>query len=562
MDELPETFCFLPFSHISIDTDGKAKLCCSTHEHICSETRPMSLHIDTFAEIWNSGYMQDVRHKMLRGQPVAPCFRCYYKESLGDVSLRMYENRKAFRFTGLSSPGEIYRYAFEMVDDHSGYVPAPLSLNLWLGNRCNLKCRMCNGRLSSKIAADKLHAGWSHTEYHWNRVATLLPVLAPGVRYTGFSDLLNTNEKAYRRIQAEAGAAMFLPGNGDPLTEIYVSGLLEIEGKRELAILIDEKPIFTDSITTAYWQRRVPLPYNLGRDGAKIRITTDTAGEGLGITDLVVGTSGPRPTTDGEQFVTRLPETSSWAENRDLLISEIFAAPEKLREINLAGGEPLLIPHTVPMLEKLVDDGHSQNIEIFISTNGTIFSRRIVSLLKEFRSSCLGFSIDAVGPLLEYIRHPSKWETIKKNLLDYQEMGIYVAVLPTLQAYNVFGLVEIARFCNSHEIEFHFSNVLFYPRFLSFDMLPNSVIAQAVQEWEHYRDHECKENHRNEVEVLLSALRRPRPENRLELQEKFIEFTIELDRDRGQTLELAEPRLYAHFPFSANGAVVASRSIA
>src|SRR5258707_10772837 len=44
--------------------------------------------------------------------------------------------------------------------DSSGNMPFPSALHLWLGNHCNLKCRMCSPMFSSRIAADGVHAAW------------------------------------------------------------------------------------------------------------------------------------------------------------------------------------------------------------------------------------------------------------------------------------------------------------------------------------------------------------------------------------------------------------------
>ena len=46
------------------------------------------------------------------------------------------------------------------------------------------------------------------------------------------------------------------------------------------------------------------------------------------------------------------------------------------------------------------------------------------------------------------------------------------------------------------------------------------------------------------MKFVLSALSLARPADVSDLQEEFIAFTNDLDRDRGQTLEVAEPRLY------------------
>ena len=59
------TFCVLPWIHLATETTGQVKLCCKTRLHI---KRPdgtdYRLGRESFAEAWNSPYMQDVRKKI------------------------------------------------------------------------------------------------------------------------------------------------------------------------------------------------------------------------------------------------------------------------------------------------------------------------------------------------------------------------------------------------------------------------------------------------------------------------------------------------------------------
>jgi MoaA/NifB/PqqE/SkfB family radical SAM enzyme len=235
-----------------------------------------------------------------------------------------------------------------------------------------------------------------------------------------------------------------------------------------------------------------------------------------------------------------------WVKNEKVVFEEILAHPEYLRVINFAGGEPLIHPMFPKILEKLVDTGHVAHIEVYISSNGTRHSSHLSTLLTKFRSVELGFSVDGVGKLQEYIRPPSKWDTISRNVFAFQKENVPISIRPTIQAYNIFGLLDLARWCGTYRLRFVLDNVLYEPPYLSLDMLPQDVIDEALQDWVEYFDTECTEDNRWHVENVIAALRRPRPKTSdlAVLQDEFIRFTNDLDQSRGQSFATACPRLH------------------
>jgi sulfatase maturation enzyme AslB (radical SAM superfamily) len=233
----------------------------------------------------------------------------------------------------------------------------------------------------------------------------------------------------------------------------------------------------------------------------------------------------------------------SWHTDQGVITSDILACPERVRSIQFAGGEPLISPSFVPILERFVSGGFARNVDIYVHANGTLFSRQAVSLLSEFHGVMLAFSLDATGRLLEYIRYPSRWDAVERNILNYVKTGLSVMVQPTFQAYNVFGLLDVLRFCDRHRIEFHL-NFLSDPPFLSTQILPPALVEKAIKDWERYLRLECRELLRGKVELALQELRKPRPPHLEQLQDEFIRFTNDLDKDRNEKLETVAPRLY------------------
>src|SRR6185295_13957665 len=91
---------------------------------------------------WNSGYMKTLRLDMLEGRRPKPCERCYLYEDLGMRSHRQSQNAQHAE--------EIAQYVDST--DADGAAPLALrSIDLRIGNLCNLRCRMCSPQSSKAL---------------------------------------------------------------------------------------------------------------------------------------------------------------------------------------------------------------------------------------------------------------------------------------------------------------------------------------------------------------------------------------------------------------------------
>jgi MoaA/NifB/PqqE/SkfB family radical SAM enzyme len=97
-----ETFCVLPWVHAATLTDGNVQLCC-----VAGRGSGVNLNEQTLSEYWNSEHVRDARRRMLAGRKVKACQRCYLTAPLQSIDLR-------------------------------------------LGNTCNMQCVMCQPRESSR----------------------------------------------------------------------------------------------------------------------------------------------------------------------------------------------------------------------------------------------------------------------------------------------------------------------------------------------------------------------------------------------------------------------------
>jgi MoaA/NifB/PqqE/SkfB family radical SAM enzyme len=539
-----KTFCAYGFSHINIRPDGRTSLCCRAQENIAVNGRDLSLHHETFQEIWNSTYMRDARRRMIYGEPVAACAGCYRTEQEGGKSLRDHANswENIASIFGTENLDEVYGVGEEIVSENGGLAPPPSSLHFWLGNLCNLKCRMCNAEFSSQIAADAIHSRWNGELV---RKIALLPNFLKGVAYEGFGTLETRGDVVCRIIPPGEMVRISLPQSGDPVGRLHLSGFSDENGQCRLVMTLGNQLMKDLAIDSPRWNVEIALPLPVHfPDLITIGLKFEGIQSQIGVQNLTLHTSPPLGKGQPREIVSRFPENPAWFDNEDVILKEIMTAPERLRWISFAGGEPMLSRRIETLLSTLVERGVPDRTSLFFSTNGTQKSPKLFELLKRFRWVGMAFSFDGIGPLQEYIRPPSNWGQISGNILRYREEGIAVEVHPTPQAYNVFGLLELIEFCDRMELKIVLNNVLYWPRYLSFDMLPGEIIAEALGEWRNYRETRCRPDRIRDVDTVISALSRPRPADINELQEMFIRFTNDLDKSRGQSLKIANPRLY------------------
>jgi len=172
-------FCVLPWLNLNTNPNGNVKLCCSiAMDHFVHRDggRPFNLGYDDIEEIWNSFYMQNVRNLHRQNNGAMECGDCYNIEKVSGHSPRKGQNllwteRK-------KKDNELSDYLINVSNEElmSNTDILPLSLELRLGNQCNLKCVTCWGMSSSLIHEErqemlssglllKNNLGWLHNRW-------------------------------------------------------------------------------------------------------------------------------------------------------------------------------------------------------------------------------------------------------------------------------------------------------------------------------------------------------------------------------------------------------------
>jgi len=127
-----------------------------------------------------------------------------------------------------------------------------------------------------------------------------------------------------------------------------------------------------------------------------------------------------------------------WHENPEFW-NEIYDQIPNLKQVYFAGGEPLMIREHKMFLEEIIKRGYAGKITLRYNTNGLLLNDDIIDIWKQFRKVKVGFSLDGMGERNHYIRYPTNWDTIVKNLhiLDNTPENIHTNIALAVQILNI-----------------------------------------------------------------------------------------------------------------------------
>lgn len=168
------------------------------------------------------------------------------------------------------------------------------------------------------------------------------------------------------------------------------------------------------------------------------------------------------------------------------LKSIIESYSDDIQYIRFGGGEAMVNDEHDELITWLVDENYAKNITLFYNTNGTILTDALLNYWTKFKRVVLSISIDAYGDLNTYIRYPSSWYVIERNMNKLELYAkdtphVTVSVSTTVQALNVTRIHELI----SWSKEFKYvrglphTKVVTEPKTLDLRVIPKSLRIDA-----------------------------------------------------------------------------------
>ena len=240
-----------------------------------------------------------------------------------------------------------------------------------------------------------------------------------------------------------------------------------------------------------------------------------------------------------------------------------------LQVMHITGGEPLLLKEHLQMLEMIVEKGHADHILLRYNTNQTIIPDKVVSLWKFFKEVEINCSIEAFGKLNDYIRYPSKWSKLEKNMyyldeLSFQNPHIRIYIHTTVQVYNVLGIPKFLNWLRKADFKalYRFPYFIWVrtPEWLCPGVYPknfrNKIIDKILESLDLHEDFFLNYNKgahydysRDKMKILRGFSEMIRQDSSQEKHfETFIKETKAHDVLRNQSVTRVLPELKPFFP--------------
>jgi organic radical activating enzyme len=223
-------------------------------------------------------------------------------------------------------------------------------------------------------------------------------------------------------------------------------------------------------------------------------------------------------------------------------ITDLALTATNLKCVCLCGGEPFLIKEYYDFLDTLIENKVNEKIELEIFTNCSVNNTRFTDRLRKFTKVVFNMSVDGVGKTAEYIRHGTNWNSVEKNILNFNslkgvfEPGVNIAI----SSYTILDASNLAKFLmrlyEDNNNIFHKGYYCNGPPVANFRNLPAHLRLKAIYEIDQALQIITVPNYnalKKELLVMREILKNETPLD----PQAFIQNTKMLDEIRGENFE-------------------------
>jgi len=152
-----------------------------------------------------------------------------------------------------------------------------------------------------------------------------------------------------------------------------------------------------------------------------------------------------------------------------------------VKKLILLGGESLIVPDIIQILKNISETSYADEVEVNIITNGTIFNKKIETILQKIKKLKIIFSIESTSLCNNYLRYPSDWNQISKNVKSFQKLkDAYFYISCVVQNLNILYIDQIIKFAHDHNMHIRLMR-LQEPNYLDLENLPQHLLKLAYE---------------------------------------------------------------------------------
>jgi MoaA/NifB/PqqE/SkfB family radical SAM enzyme len=193
-----DTFCILPFIHLSVFQDGKVKPCCMADSFMPENYNDS----DSFKEFFQNDTYKQLRDDLKNGVKNSLCDFCWKKEALGGRSFREEKNAH-------------FKEQYDKFIENEEKEAELVFLDIRFSNQCNFKCRMCGERDST--------SWYEERETFWNEEC-VKPVLNKVLEMGGKEEDVWNHIKPFDSKKLHILKKQFTEEELNNLEYVYIAG--------------------------------------------------------------------------------------------------------------------------------------------------------------------------------------------------------------------------------------------------------------------------------------------------------------------------------------------------
>jgi radical SAM protein with 4Fe4S-binding SPASM domain len=233
-------------------------------------------------------------------------------------------------------------------------------------------------------------------------------------------------------------------------------------------------------------------------------------------------------------------EIKSSVESRKKVKDFVFKNIKKLKNVYLAGGEPLLMNENREFLQLLLEENPLVNIRV--NTNLSSTKTGVFDLLCKFKNVHWTVSVETIEEQYEYVRYHGSWQDFLKNLKQIKKLDhkITFNMLYFILNYkSIFSTVNFFKEIGFHENSF-IIGPLYTPEYLNVLNLPENILTELKNK---FVNEIKKSNHylKNSYENILKYISNTAWDKNIFNFQKQIEI---LDLRRNQSAIKVFPELF------------------
>jgi MoaA/NifB/PqqE/SkfB family radical SAM enzyme len=201
-------------------------------------------------------------------------------------------------------------------------------------------------------------------------------------------------------------------------------------------------------------------------------------------------------------------EIKSSVDSRKKVKDFVFKNIKKLKNVYLAGGEPLLMNENREFLQLLLKENPLVNIRV--NTNLSSTKTGVFDLLCKFKNVHWTVSVETIEEEYEYVRYHGSWQDFLQNLKKIQKLDhkITFNMLYFILNYkSIFSTVDFLK-----EIGFHENNFvigpLYKPEYLNILNLPENMLSELKNKFINElttSNHYLKNSYENILKYILNT---------------------------------------------------------